>query len=68
MEIYREPLRGIITFVIPVGIMMSVPAKALLGFSSESLIFVAIGIGILVFCLSLFAWDQALKRYTSASS
>lgn len=68
MEIYREPLRGIITFVIPVGIMMSVPAKVLLGLSSGPLIGVAIGIGILTLLLSLIAWDQALKRYTSASS
>ena len=50
MEIYREPLRGIITFVIPVGIMMSVPAKVLLSFSSGQLIVISIELGFLCFC------------------
>src|SRR3989344_1385099 len=29
LEIYKEPVRGIFTFIIPIGIMMTFPAKAL---------------------------------------
>lgn len=68
VDIYKEPLRGFITFIIPVGIMMTFPAKALFGQLSSLLIVISVVIcgGILWF--SLYLWQQALKRYTSASS
>jgi len=31
IEIYKQPLRGILTYLIPVGIMISLPAKSLMG-------------------------------------
>lgn len=68
VDIYQEPLRSLITFVIPVGVMVTFPAKALLGILSLSGIFMAFGIGIILFCFSLFLWQYALRRYTSASS
>lgn len=68
IDIYREPIRGILTFIIPVGIMMSYPVKALLGLLSPYLIIYA-GIFCLVFLfLSLQIWKHALKQYSSASS
>jgi len=68
VDIYSEPLRSFITFVIPIGIMMAFPAKALMGVLSLTGIFTAFGIGITVFSLSLFLWRYALRYYTSASS
>ena len=68
MEIYREPLRGILTFIVPIGIMMAVPAKALLGLLSPQIIVISFAISITMFLLALFAWDRSLKSYASASS
>lgn len=68
VDIYQEPLRALITFVIPIGIMMTFPPKALFGLLSFPLLIVATIIGIGVFFLSLKLWNSALRQYTSASS
>ncbi|MBI1982158.1 MAG: ABC-2 family transporter protein [Candidatus Levybacteria bacterium] len=68
VDIYREPLQGILTFVIPVGIMMTFPAKALMGLLSLSSILTSVFIGILFVILSLWFWRFSLKHYSSASS
>lgn len=68
VDVYKEPLRGIITFVVPVGIMMTVPAKALLGILSWQIAAVSFAFSILFLFLGLRLWDYALKEYASASS
>lgn len=68
VDIYKEPLKSILTFIVPVAIMMSLPAKALLGFASFGAIICAIIISAMFLFLSLRFWNLALKRYTSASS
>jgi len=68
MEIYREPLRFLITFVVPVGLMVSIPARVLLGKAPPSLLLTASLVAFTVFLLSLLSWKHALKMYTSASS
>lgn len=68
VDIYKEPLQGILTFVVPVGIMMTFPAKALMGLLSLGTILASVFIGILSVMLSLWFWRFSLKRYASASS
>lgn len=68
IEIYQEPLRGLITFVVPVGIMMTFPAKALMGLLSLQMIVISLGVGIGIFILSLVFWRYSLTQYSSASS
>lgn len=68
IDVYREPLRSFITFVIPVGMMMTFPAKAIMGVLSWQGIVVSFLIGGLLFWLSLKFWRYALTRYSSASS
>lgn len=68
VDIYREPLRGILTFVVPVGIMMTFPAKVLMGLLSLGTILASVFIGMLFVMLSLWFWRFSLKHYTSASS
>lgn len=68
VDIYGEPLRSILTFVIPVGIMMTFPAKALLGFLSWPLVIFSVFMGFLFLFLSLNVWNYALRKYSSASS
>lgn len=68
IDIYREPIRGLLTFVIPVGIMMSYPAKALLGLLSPLLIIYALLFSVVLFFGSLRIWDYSIRKYSSASS
>lgn len=68
VDIYGEPLRSFVTFVIPVGIMMTYPAKALMGLLSASGVVFAILLSLTIFSFSIFLWRYALRRYTSASS
>lgn len=68
VDIYKEPLRQILTFVIPVGLMFTIPAKALLGLLSWQIIAVSFMVGFASVLLSLKFWDFAVKKYSSASS
>lgn len=68
IDIYKEPIRGFLTFIIPVGITMSFPAKTLLGLLSPSLIIYSVVFAIILFYLSIKSWQYALKKYSSASS
>ncbi|MBI3366607.1 ABC-2 family transporter protein [Candidatus Roizmanbacteria bacterium] len=65
IDIYREPLRSILMFVIPVGIMMAVPVKMLLGLYSTNLFIMSIVISALFVIFSYFLWNKALHKYQS---
>ena len=68
VEIYRQPLRAILTFLIPVGIMITLPARAFMGMATP----LGVAASFIVAALSIFValkfWNRALKSYTSASS
>ena len=68
IDIYREPLRGILTFVIPVGIMVTFPSKALMGLLSTQSVAIALSIGVVLLYVSYKFWQYAIKHYSSASS
>lgn len=68
IDIYTEPLRGLITFVIPVGVMMSYPPKALLGLLSFTHIAGAFALTAVLSASSIWFWKYSLKKYSSASS
>lgn len=68
VDIYLEPIRGILTFVIPIGIMMTFPAKVLMGLLSLQMVFISIVLASIFFLLSLRFWNYSLKLYSSASS
>jgi len=68
IDIYRQPLRGILTYFIPIGMMITVPAKALMGLVSPSGVLLSFLIGVVAIFLSLRFWNFALTKYTSASS
>jgi ABC-2 type transport system permease protein len=68
IEVYQEPLRGFITFIVPVGIMMTYPGKALLGLLSLQSVFIALVFGFGLLFLSMWFWKYALRNYTSASN
>jgi len=68
VDIYREPLKSVLTFVIPLGIMMTVPAKAFLGAISTAGLVTSFAVSFALFFLSLKFWNFSLKKYSSASS
>ena len=68
IDIYRQPLQGAITYFLPIGIMLTFPAKALMGILSTNGIIISFLVGALALFLSLRFWNFALKKYTSASS
>lgn len=68
IDFYSGFIRALLTFVIPVGVMMTFPAKAFMGLLSLPLIFFSFGLGVVLFWLSLKFWGWALSRYSSASS
>src|SRR3990172_9106115 len=63
--LYKEPIQGIFTFVIPVGIMMSFPAKALLGLLNPATYLFSFFFSILFLLISLKLWKSALTKYQS---
>lgn len=68
VDFYAEPIRGLLTFAIPVGIMMTVPAKALMGILNPAVIIYSLAIGVVSIFLALRFWHFSLARYSSASS
>lgn len=65
LEIYREPLRTILTFIIPVGIMMNIPSRALIGLLSPNIAVISFIISFTFFGVAMAAWNYALRKYQS---
>ncbi len=68
LDIYKEPLRGLLTFIIPVGVIMTFPAKAIMGLLSIQGIIICFLTSAVFIYFSLRLWRYALTKYTSASS
>lgn len=68
VDIYRQPLQGILTYLIPVGIMITLPAKALMGLVSPLGVLTSFVFGGAILILAVRFWNFALTKYTSASS
>ncbi len=68
VDIYKQPLQGILTYLIPVGIMVTLPGKALMGLVSPTGVLLSFAIGAVFLLISLRFWNFALTKYTSASS
>lgn len=65
IEIYAEPIRWFITFVIPVGVMMTFPAKGLFGLLSFEGVLGSFALGIIFMGINIYIWQFALRRYQS---
>lgn len=68
VDVYREPLSWIITFAIPIGIMMTFPAKALMGLLSWQFVLISLSISAIFLIASLLLWKFSLKNYASIST
>lgn len=68
VDIYREPLRGVLTYLVPVGLMITLPAKVFMGLITPTGIIFSLLFGFGLLFISLRFWSFALKQYASASS
>ena len=68
VDIYKQPLRGVLTYLLPIGVMITLPAKALMGYVTPFGIFISISFGALSLYLAISFWNLALQKYSSASS
>jgi len=68
IDIYKEPFKSLLTFIVPVGVMVTIPAKALIGLVSPLGIISSLIFGLALLFFSIKFWHYALKKYTSASS
>lgn len=68
VDIYQGVIRMLFVTVLPVGIMITVPAQVLTGTQLIISIPLSILVGGSFFTLSIITWKKALKEYSSASS
>ncbi len=67
-DIYRGFVRFLVVFVIPVVLLITFPAKAVVGLISPLQVVLSLAVSLILAGLSLKFWYWSLKRYTSASS
>ena len=67
-SVFRGGVRLVLTFVVPLGLMTTAPATALLGHFDRTLVVAAILEAIVLSGLARWAWTRSLARYASASS
>ncbi len=68
VDIYMDSVRAFLTFVLPIAVVFTFPAKALMGLLSWSWIFYSLIFALLFFIFALKVWRFALTKYSSASS
>ena len=68
ITVFRGWVRTVLTFVIPVALMTSYPALALLGRLDLAHALIAWGIAVALLIISRLVWVVAIRRYSSASS
>lgn len=68
IDIYIEGVRYFLTFVIPIGLIFTVPAQALFGVLSWQWGLLTFGFTIVFYAIIIKFWQYALKKYQSASS
>ncbi len=68
VTLYGQILRVLLFVVVPVGLMITVPAQVLLNTPPSLSIGITTLIGVTFFFLSLRIWNWALRKYSSASS
>jgi ABC-2 type transport system permease protein len=66
IEIYQQIISFIFTFIIPIGVMITFPVKALFHFLSFNNVVFAFFISFLFLLLSIKFWQIGLKKYQSA--
>lgn len=68
IEIYKNPLNFIFTFIIPIGMITTLPVKVFYFIFDLKTAFLSIFFSVFFLIFSLKLWDKAISFYQSASS
>jgi ABC-2 type transport system permease protein len=68
VDVYARPVRWALTFGIPIAVMTTFPAKALLGLLSPAWTAYSVALTAVALVLSLRFWRGSVAAYTSSSS
>ncbi len=68
VDVYARPVRAALTFAIPIAVMTTFPAKALLGLLSPAWAAYAVALSAVSVALAAAWWRGSVARYTSSSS
>ncbi len=68
ITIYPEILKLALFFIVPVGIMVTIPAEVLLNIKPAISATTTLIFGVIFLLVSLRIWNWSLKKYSSASS
>jgi ABC-2 type transport system permease protein len=68
VTIYMEPLKFALFFLIPIGMMITIPTEIFLNLQPSYNIFWVFLVGVGSFLISLKIWNWALKQYSSTGS
>lgn len=68
VSIYQQPMRFVLTYLLPVASISTFPAHALTRGASLPLLLVGVVVGIGAIMLVRLVWNAGLRRYTSATS
>jgi ABC-2 type transport system permease protein len=66
VSVFPRVVRLLFTFVIPLALMTTYPARALLGTLPWATLAGALGGGIIAFTVARIVWKASIARYTSA--
>ena len=68
VKIYPVLFRNLLTWIIPVGVIVTLPAEILLGRSVVNEIAGGVVLGLILYAVAVIFFKSSLKRYSSASS
>jgi ABC-2 type transport system permease protein len=68
VSIYQQPIRFVLTYILPVAFISTFPTRALTRGASPSLLLVGVLVGVGSIVVVRAVWKAGLKRYTSATS
>jgi ABC-2 type transport system permease protein len=66
--IYPMGLRLVFTFLVPLGIAVTVPAEAVTGLAGGGTLLLAAGVGAVLLAITRWVWRRGLRRYSGASA
>jgi ABC-2 type transport system permease protein len=68
VDLYRGVVRGLLTFIIPVAMLTTFPAEALLGRGTVGLAGIAAAVAGALLWMTSRLWTWSLRRYSGASA
>lgn len=68
IQIFRQPIRFVFTWIIPIGLVITFPVQAFLGILSWQFMVGAFCFSIFFFYCTLRVWRYAIRHYSSVSS